>query len=259
MSEYKRVKTGKLTFKGEKSSHKKQKSKKRKAELDEPDNKDHDMLKHGGWWKASSYDDVEFIFQVRGSVAIQFGSTPVYVKALNHGLFTLGALHEEGSPPDPEEILTAVPAGDNHIAFKSGYGKYLSVDSKGRVTGVADAIGPREHWEPVFQDDKMALLGANDCFLGVDDEDNVIAKNSKATGEEMVAIRCISERQGKCDQSEEMDKGKLKEVELGYVKMFQKFQDKRIKINPDGRAELKDAKTKGKLHESLLDRRSKMK
>ncbi|KAB7504024.1 Protein FRG1 [Armadillidium nasatum] len=234
MSEYKRVKTGKLTFKGEKSSHKKQKSKKRKAELDEPDNKDHDMLKHGGWWKASSYDDV------KGSVAIQFGSTPVYVKALNHGLFTLGALHEE--------------------AFKSGYGKYLSVDSKGRVTGVADAIGPREHWEPVFQDNKLALLGANDCFLGVDDEDNVIAKNSKATGEEMVAIRCISERdKEQCDQSEEMDKGKLKEVELGYVKMFQKFQDKRIKINPDGRAELKDAKTKGKLHESLLDRRSKMK
>lgn len=61
------------------------------------------------------------------------------------------------------------------------------------------------------------------------------------------------------DATAGLDQGKLKEVELSYVKMFQKFQDKKIKINPDGRAELKDAREHGKLHEALLDRRSKMK
>ena len=48
-------------------------------------------------------------------------------------------------------MLTAVPAGDERIAFKSGYNKYLGVDGAGRVVGRADAIGPREMWQPVFQ------------------------------------------------------------------------------------------------------------
>lgn len=38
------------------------------------------------------------------------------------------------------------------IALKSGYGKYLGVNSEGLVVGRSDAIGAREQWEPVFQD-----------------------------------------------------------------------------------------------------------
>lgn len=38
------------------------------------------------------------------------------------------------------------------IALKSGYGKYLGVNSEGLVVGRSDAIGSREQWEPVFQD-----------------------------------------------------------------------------------------------------------
>lgn len=56
-----------------------------------------------------------------------------------------------GDGPSPEEVLTAVPAGEERIAFKSGYNKYLGVDGAGRVVGRADAIGPREMWLPVFQ------------------------------------------------------------------------------------------------------------
>lgn len=40
---------------------------------------------------------------------------------------------------------------DTKIALKSGYGKYLTVDPDGDVTGKAEAIGMREQWEPVFQ------------------------------------------------------------------------------------------------------------
>lgn len=51
----------------------------------------------------------------------------------------------------PEEILTAVVINDQKVAFKSGYGKYIGYDKEGNVIGKADAIGPLEHWEPIFQ------------------------------------------------------------------------------------------------------------
>ena len=38
------------------------------------------------------------------------------------------------------------------MAFKSGYDKYISVDSKNRVVGRSDAIGAKEQWDPVFQE-----------------------------------------------------------------------------------------------------------
>ena len=57
-----------------------------------------------------------------------------------------------GDGPEETEVLTCIRLSDSKIALKSGYGKYLSVDSKGRVVGRSDAIATREQWEPVFQD-----------------------------------------------------------------------------------------------------------
>ena len=72
---------------------------------------------------------------------MQFGDLPVYIKSLDDGTFCLGAPHDEGDTPSPEEIFTAFPSGTNKISLKSGYGKYLGVDSKYRLVGVSDAIG----------------------------------------------------------------------------------------------------------------------
>lgn len=44
-----------------------------------------------------------------------------------------------------------------------------------------------------------------------------------------------------------------------FSKKFQKFQDKKLRINKDDKKSLEEAKTTGSLHECLLDRRSKMK
>lgn len=46
---------------------------------------------------------------------------------------------------------------------------------------------------------------------------------------------------------------------LCFRRKFQKFQDKKLKINVENRVQLEQAKTEGNLHETLLDRRSKMK
>lgn len=44
-----------------------------------------------------------------------------------------------------------------------------------------------------------------------------------------------------------------------FRKMFQKFQDKKMRMIEGKRSELKKAQQEGKLHESLLDRRAKTK
>ena len=56
------------------------------------------------------------------------------------------------SGPDPAEILTVVNVAENKFAFKTGYGRYMSVNTAGELTGRAEAIGPRETWEPVFEE-----------------------------------------------------------------------------------------------------------
>ncbi len=54
--------------------------------------------------------------------------------------------------PEPAEIFTVVRVSENRIALKSGYNRYVSVNSAGELIGRMEAIGPRETWEPVFED-----------------------------------------------------------------------------------------------------------
>ncbi|KAL1139219.1 hypothetical protein AAG570_009278 [Ranatra chinensis] len=256
MSDYDAVKKGRLVLKGEKSSSlkrkKKQKHKEKKVKA-EPLTDD-DKIAHGGWAKVESIKDIS------GSVAIEFGKQ-TYVTSLDNGLFNLGAPHNEGDAPSPEEVLTAIPVSDNKVAFKSGYGKYLGVSKDGTVIGRSDAIGSLEQWEPVFQDGKMALLANTGCFVSVRDEDDSIVASSRTAGSaEMLWIRSPIEKQS--DSGPEIpaeEKGSLAEIEVNYVRKFQKFQDKKLKVSSEQKAALKQAKDKGTLHEELLNRRSKMK
>ncbi|XP_011647100.1 protein FRG1 homolog [Pogonomyrmex barbatus] len=252
MSEYDKVRTGKLVLKGEKSRPKKRKSKKQEKELDVTvDNKD--TLTHGGWWK------VKNVLEITGTVAIEFGNQ-TYMKALDNGLFTLGAPHVEGEGPSPEEILTAFPVSETKVALKSGYGKYLGVDKNGVVIGRSDAVGSIEQWEPIFQDGKLAILNNTGCFISVSNDDDITCQNRTAGPSEFVVIRSIIQRsQSPSKDIPKEEQGTLADVEVNYVRKFQKFQDKKLRINKSDHSELEKAKTEGNLHEILLDRRSKMK
>uniref|UniRef100_A0A1L8E5Y6 Protein FRG1 homolog n=1 Tax=Nyssomyia neivai TaxID=330878 RepID=A0A1L8E5Y6_9DIPT len=257
MSEYDSVRRGKLVLKGESSKGHKRKHKKEKKEKQEKHRKpriDEDALKHGGWWQCRKVEDIT------GSVAIQFGDR-TYVKALDNGLFTLGAPHNEGDPPAPEEILTAFAINETKISFKSGYGKYLKVEKDGVVTGRSDAVGAMEQWEPVFENGKMALLGANTCFMSIDPEDDALVALRKKVGDAEIALvrSCATREDEEVDVKPAEEMGDLSQVEINYVKKFQKFQDKKLKVSSEDRNELERAKTEGYLHEALLDRRSKMK
>ena len=57
-----------------------------------------------------------------------------------------------GDPPGPAEIFTVVRVSETKIALKSGYGRYVGVNTAGELTGKAEAVGPREIWEPVFEE-----------------------------------------------------------------------------------------------------------
>ncbi|CAA9997742.1 unnamed protein product [Nesidiocoris tenuis] len=283
MSEYDIVKKSKLVLKGEKHGKKKKKKRSDKERREKSEHEpvvDNDRINHGGWGK------VDHIRDMAGAVAIEF-ENGCYVCALDNGLFTLGAPHQPGeySPtdkcqlhpmpvhyqyqfnyltgegPSPEEILTAVVVNDRKVAFKSGYDKYLGVTKEGTVTGRADAIGALEQWEPVFEDGKLALQSCMNCFMSVKDEDDSIVAEKRTAGEkEFCSVR--SQKEKITDAQPDVpveERGKISEIEINYVRKFQKFQDKKLKVNSESRSVLKRARDEGSLHETLLDRRAKMK
>nr|CAG4650492.1 EOG090X0DUJ [Sida crystallina] len=258
MAEYAAVRSGKLKLKGHKEKVvKKHKSKKRsREEATAAETDKNDTLHHGGWWEVKKFN------QITGAVAFEF-SNRCYIKALDNGLFVLGPPHEEGDPPSPEEILSAFPIGETKITLKSGYGKYLGIDKNGVIVGRSDAVSPLEQFEPVFQDGKLALLAANSKFVSISAEDDSFVAHSTTAGQEQILkIRCNKEFEEvdpkrKKIPAEEL--GSVEQIEINYIKQFQKFQDKKMRVNPESKDEIKKAKTHGTLHECLLDRRSKMK
>lgn len=254
---YSYVKGGKLKLKGHKDKkHKHKKHKKRKhdeIDTDVPVIEDGDTPKHAGWWLAKKFDNIT------GNTVIEMGEYR-YIAAQDNGRFKLGPQRAEGEEPDPIEILTAVKVNDTKIALKSGYGKYLSVDPNGYVIGRADAIGTREQWEPVFQEGKMALNGCNSCFISYDDDGDIVCSNKKAGDNEMIKIRlnAMIDKDPLADIPME-ERGKIKDAEINYVKKFQSFQDRKLKISKEEVSNLKKARKDGVLHECMLDRREKMK
>ncbi|XP_063956338.1 protein FRG1-like [Lytechinus pictus] len=259
MSEYKSVKGGKLKLKGasdHKSSSKKHKKKRKREHEDGQamEEKGKDAEKHGGWWAVTEFRNI------KGNVAIEMGPK-TFLFAMDNGLLTLGAPHKttvEG--PAPPEQITAIPVSDSKVAFKTGYGKFLGVDDKKRVVGRSDAMGPREMFEPIFQDGNLAMLAYNNCFVSCNDEGELMATSNKAGPDEMIVIRSDAPLiKKKKDDLPEEQKGDLRECEVSYVKKFQSFQDHRLIVNESARTGLSSAREKGKLHEALLDRREKMK
>ncbi|KAL3880071.1 hypothetical protein ACJMK2_032342 [Sinanodonta woodiana] len=255
---YSFVKGGKLKLKGHKDKKHKKHKKRKREEVEDPSTKDERQLQeelkeYGGWWSVKKFDDIT------GNIAIEFGNR-TYINAQDNGRFMLGPPREYGEEPDPVEILTAIKLDETKIALKSGYGKYLSITPEGLVVGRSDAIGSREQWEPVFQEGKLALNSYNGSFMSVDDDGDIVCTSKTAGPQEILQIRSnvVKEVDPKSHIPKE-EKGSLKDAEINYVKKFQSFQDRRLKISSEEFVHVKKAKKEGNLHETLLDRREKMK
>nr|CAH8822878.1 unnamed protein product [Trichobilharzia regenti] len=205
MDSYSFVRPGKLKLKGEK----KKKHHKRKHDS-EPKAKKSELIldaeAHGGWWSVKEFDEIKDSIAIQVNVASSGQSfneseqnlsnkefpDACYLSATDEGLLVIGPPRKYGEPPAPEEIFTAMKVSETKVAFKSGYGKYLGVSTKSDalLTATADAVGIFEQFEPVFQDGRSALLGANNCFLSPDPEtDDVVFKSQQAKTNEMVTFR----------------------------------------------------------------------
>ena len=57
-----------------------------------------------------------------------------------------------GEGPEVGEVFSVVRVGETKVAFKSAYGRYVSVSTSGELAGRMEAMGPREQWEPVFEE-----------------------------------------------------------------------------------------------------------
>jgi len=269
-SSYSNVKLGKLKFKGEKhrtSSDGVAKKRKRAADdaaavSQSPSNVD--ALVHGGWWCATDMSDV----RGGGTVAIECYAQPsCYMAAMDNGKFTVGPPHDKGDGPAPEEILSCIRTPDcQWIALKTGFGKYVGVDSSAKLVATAEAVGPREKWDVVFQDGKAALQAVStNLFLSfnTDSEGYVFAACKTAGINEMINFRTNMEREKPIDDLPVEDHKKAKDCETAYFKMYQHSKIRvhgKLMINELGStADIKKAKEVGNLHETLLDRRMKTK
>lgn len=121
----------------------------------------------------------------------------------------------------------------------------------------------REHFEPVFEKGNLALSASNDKFIRFNDEGDLVAMDDSATEANFIQIRSNGKRILEKDKRQKElpveEQGSIAETEINYVKKFQKFQDKKLRIHQGDVSELVDAKKSGALHETLLDRREKMK
>lgn len=70
----------------------------------------------------------------------------------------------------------------------------MSVNMMGDVSGTAEAIGPQEMMELVFEEDKAALQTYNGCFISVTDKGELKATQKTATENAQFYLRTDAER-----------------------------------------------------------------
>ncbi|KAK6745920.1 hypothetical protein RB195_012184 [Necator americanus] len=263
--DYKAVRGGSLKLKGNKKAlFKADKPKKHKSKNAEANKPDPDAIAHGGWWRV--IDEVD----LKGGEHVSFecgSGNSCYLSALDNGRFTIGLPHPEGEEPSPEEIFAVVKTPDDpKTSFKTGYGKYIGVDSNGALVATAEAIGTRERFQVVFEDGKTAIQAVcNPLFLtmAVDKDGLIYVASKKATEDEMVNIRTNAQKTGPVDWRSAEDRKSAKDCSQAYVKMYQHSKvDTKLRAISDDVFEMKSVKRAqkdGDLHETLLRKRIKMK
>ncbi|GAA5802021.1 hypothetical protein HPULCUR_007481 [Helicostylum pulchrum] len=251
-------KKNKLVFKGDKEP----KKKKRKHRPTEQEEREAAITRDQVWVRADSLEDLV------GPLFITHPSDPPVCLTVDDDdrfmAFPIPDLDESKAEPT---IVQQVFVGSRIVGTTSAYslksanGKYLSSDKFGVVACNSEAIGGQEEWKPTVTDAGIAFESIHGKFLMVDE----IAGGG-------VRIRADADDVGYCEsfrvycQTRFKYKPKTKKkatddtgTELENFKRFQSWEPGKTHQTLDDKRALKKAKAEGKLAETLLDRREKVK
>lgn len=259
MSDYAKVRTGRLNIKGLKrmgdaaTNRKQRKIAKKgiKADLD-PDRTSHD-----GWRAIKDDSELKAL-----PVAFEFAEHR-YLACNENGYLNLGSQHDENTGPYQHEIFMLIKAPDARtVALKTCYGFYVSAEVTNLCSSQAEAAGTKEQWTIAFQENGKAIMKSHDGkVLSFDPrEDGRIAVDFDTKEED--AIFDLRTNRDKLEEVDDVAPEDLKDdedCEDSYVTKFQSYQNPRLRKAFGNYEALKDARDRGDLHETMLDRREKAK
>ncbi|KAG5723993.1 Protein FRG1 [Termitomyces sp. T112] len=274
-----KVRSTKLTFKGDKPK------KKRKREVGEI----------GSSRKSRRKDDnedpetwvlPENANEIRGPTFLMHPSDP-YPISINFNsttnrivihFFDKEKLEDDTEPPSlldrtPTDVsqvwVTTRVAGSSTVNLRTGTGegKFLSCDAHGIVSVDRDARGPQEEWTPVVLPDGMvAFMNVYEKYLSIDEIAGgamQLRGDSDEVGfRERFWVKIQSKYKKEAHEEEKKKEGaaeKPKINEESSNRLYQTWGAGRLVISTDDKKELKNARKEGRLAEALLDRRSKLK
>ncbi|KAI0030385.1 FRG1-like family-domain-containing protein [Vararia minispora EC-137] len=187
------------------------------------------------------------------------------------------AKDEEDSIPLLERVPTEVSqvwvvtrvAGSPTINLRTGVGegKFLSCDKHGIVSADREARGPQEEWTPVVFDDGMvAFQNVYEKYLSIDEvaggQVQLRGDADNAGFNERFYVKIQSRYKREAHEEEKQKKEGLTAPsmdEAGTNKIYQAWGAGRSIVSDKDQKELKKARKEGRLAETLLDRRAKLK
>ncbi|KAL1915756.1 uncharacterized protein VTP21DRAFT_6515 [Calcarisporiella thermophila] len=255
MSDYK-IRSGKLSFKGDSK-----KKKKKRKDLDEVEQKETPESLEG-WIPVESLDDLT------GPIFILFKAehAPVCIHTVEDStslhLSPLSVSLSDAEPTDVQQVFLAQRLMSGEYAFKTSDGKYLSCDKFGELSVGSTAVGPLESWAPVVKEAGIAFQTPYQKFLSVDE---VAGGGLRLRGDAetigfcelfQVKFQARNKRRAKKEAKEIVNE---EELEVEQIKRFHAWGGGKIVTSKEDTRELKRAKKEGKLSEAMLDRRVKLK
>ncbi|VDC06628.1 unnamed protein product [Peniophora sp. CBMAI 1063] len=271
------IRSSKLKFKGEKT-----KKKRKREDGDDPSStfrrkrrEDEDMPDET-WVRPSA------AHEIRGPTFVVHPSDPapvcMYFDTTRNKIMLGPVVKGEGEDVNvtdrvPTEVgqvwVTTRVAGAGTINLRTGVGegKFLSCDKHGLVSADRDARGPQEEWTPVVLEDGMvAFQNIYEKYLSVDE---VAGGKLELRGDadtvgfnERFWVKIQSKYKKEANEEERKSKEGLlgpSMDEAGTNKIYQAWGAGRSVVSEKDKKDLKKAKKEGKLAETLLDRRQKLK
>ncbi|KIO23369.1 hypothetical protein M407DRAFT_244796 [Tulasnella calospora MUT 4182] len=245
-----KVRSTKLTFKGDK------KGKKRKR-------KDKDVGGHdsgGEGSDAEGGDPQAWVYpsnplQVLGPTFIIHPTSPQSPTCITYEqtrarivLHTLSAEEDGGGigsivPTEVNQVWVVTRiAGSATINLRTPDGKFMSCDQHGVVSSDREARGPQEEWTPVILPDAPGMVAFQNYYSKYMSIDETAGGTMSLRGD-----------------SEEVGFKERFFVKVQADKKFQAWGAGRSVVSEGDRKELKKARKDGNLSEALLDRRAKLK